>query len=123
MVDIDLEKGDKIVESLTRTLYDEWDTEEMEFSTIVYVTAKFTAGVLLAIEKQIKMTDIDDDFVKVMKGIKAIMGNNMKMEKIKNEREEIIKKIDEREKELQELEQKRDEVLLRMSALGDGKLN
>ena len=47
----------------------------------------------------------------------------MKMQKIKEERDQIKLKIKENEEKIKELEQKRDEVLLKMSALDDGKLN
>lgn len=47
----------------------------------------------------------------------------MKMQKIQEERDKIKLKIEENEKIIKELEQKRDEALLKIAALDDGKLN
>ena len=51
------------------------------------------------------------------------MGKGMKMQKIQEERDKIKLKIEENEKIIKELEQKRDEALLKIAALDDGKLN
>ena len=45
------------------------------------------------------------------------------MQKIQEERDKIKLKIEENEKIIKELEQKRDEAILKITALDDGKLN
>lgn len=84
---------------------------------------KFTASVLLAVQEQGKILDVEEDFMKAVKDVKASMGKDMKIQKIKEERDQIKLKIEENERILKELEQKRDEALLRLSALDNGKFN
>ena len=84
---------------------------------------KFTAIVLLAVQEQGKVLDIEEDFMNAVKEAKASMGKGMKMQKIQEERDKVKLKIEENEKIIKELEQKRDEALLKIAALDDGKLN
>ena len=127
MIDIEeqkiFERADKITERLFKALYSEEEGETIDYPTLMCALGKFTASVLLAVQEQGKILDVEDDFIKAVKDVKASMGKDMKMQRIKEERDQIKLKIKEREEKIKELEQKRDEVLLRMSALGDGKLN
>ena len=127
MIDIEeqkiFERADKITERLFKALYSEEEGETIDYPTLMCALGKFTASVLLAVQEQGKILDVEDDFIKAVKDVKASMGKDMKMQKIKEERDQIKLKIKEHEEKIKELEQKRDEVLLRMSALGDGKLN
>lgn len=118
-----LERADKITERLFKALYDESEGDTIDYPTLMCALGKFTASVLLAVQEQGKELDVEDDFIKAVKDVKASMGKDMKMQKIKEERDQIKKKIKEHEEKIKELEQKRDDALLRMSALGDGKLN
>ena len=117
------ERADKITEKLFKALYDDAEGDTIDYPTIMCALGKFTASVLLAVQEQGKILDVEDNFIKAVKDVKASMGKDMKMQKIKEERDQIKLKIKENEEKIKELEQKRDEVLLRMSALGDGKLN
>ena len=117
------ERADKITERLFKALYDDAEGDTIDYPTIMCALGKFTASVLLAVQEQGKILDVEDNFIKAVKDVKASMGKDMKMQKIKEERDQIKLKIKENEEKIKELEQKRDEVLLRMSALGDGKLN
>ena len=127
MIDIEeqkiFERADKITERLFKALYDDAEGDTIDYPTLMCALGKFTASVLLAVQEQGKILDVEDDFIKAVKDVKASMGKDMKMQKIKEERDQIKLKIKENEEKIKELEQKRDEVLLRMSALGDGKLN
>ena len=98
---------------------------------------KFSATVLLAVQELGERIDVEDDFIKTVKEVKATMGKDMKVQKIKEERDQIklrikenemkIKyiemKIKENEMKINEMKQKRDEALLRMSAQYKDKLN
>ena len=117
------ERADKITERLFKALYSDDEGETIDYPTLMCALGKFTASVLLAVQEQGKILDVEDDFIKAVKDVKASMGKDMKMQKIKEERDQIKLKIKENEEKIKELEQKRDEVLLKMSALDDGKLN
>ena len=117
------ERADKITERLFKALYSDEEGETIDYPTLMCALGKFTASVLLAVQEQGKILDVEDDFIKAVKDVKASMGKDMKMQKIKEERDQIKLKIKENEEKIKELEQKRDEVLLKMSALDDGKLN
>lgn len=118
-----LERADKIVGRLFKALYSEEEGDAIDYPTIMCALGKFTAIVLLAVQEQGKILDIEEDFFNAVKDAKAAMGKGMEIQKIKEERDKIKLKIEENEKKIKELEQKRNETLLRMAALDDGKLN
>ena len=118
-----LERADKIVGRLFKALYSEEEGDAIDYPTIMCALGKFTAIVLLAVQEQGKVLDIEEDFMNAVKEAKASMGKGMKMLKIQEERDKIKLKIEENEKIIKELEQKRDEALLKIAALDDGKLN
>lgn len=118
-----LERADKIVGRLFKALYSEEEGDAIDYPTIMCALGKFTAIVLLAVQEQGKILDIEEDFFNAVKDAKAAMGKGMEIQKIKEERDKIKLKIEENEKKIKELEQKRNETLLRMAALDDRKLN
>ena len=118
-----LERADKIVGRLFKALYSEEEGDAIDYPTTMCALGKFTAIVLLAVQEQGKVLDIEEDFMNAVKEAKASMGKGMKMQKIQEERDKIKLKIEENEKIIKELEQKRDEALLKIAALDDGKLN
>ena len=118
-----MERADKIMDRLAQALYSEENGDTIDYPTLLCALAKFTASVLLAVQELGEVLDIEDDFIKVVKQVKASMGKDMKMQKVQEERDQIKLKIKENEMKIKELEQKRDEALLKMSELLNGKLN
>lgn len=118
-----LERADKITDRLFKALYSEEEGDTIDYPTLMCALGKFTACVLLAAQEQGKILDVEDDFMKAVKQVKATMGKDMKMQQVQEKRDQIKLKIEENEKKMKELEQQRDEALLKMSALFDGKLN
>ncbi len=125
-----LERADKITNRLFKALYSEEDGDVIDYPTLMCALTKFSATVLLAVQELGERIDVEDDFIKTVKEVKATMGKDMKVQKIKEERDQIklrikenemkIKyiemKIKENEMKINEMKQKRDEALLRMSA-------
>ena len=126
-IDIDdqeiMERADKITDRLFKALYCEEEGDAIDYPTLLCALGKFTASVLLAAQEYGKILDVEEDFMNAVKGVKAIMGKDMKIQKIKEERDQIKLKIEENERKIKELEQKRDELLLRMPVSANGKLN
>ena len=132
-----LERADKITNRLFKALYSEEDGDVIDYPTLMCALTKFSATVLLAVQELGERIDVEDDFIKTVKEVKATMGKDMKVQKIKEERDQIklrikenemkIKyiemKIKENEMKINEMKQKRDEALLRMSAQYKDKLN
>lgn len=118
-----MERADKITNRLFKALYCEEEGDAIDYPTLLCALGKFTASVLLAAQEYGKILDVEEDFINAVKGVKAIMGKDMKIQKIMEERDQIKLKIEENERKIKELEQKRDELLLRMPVSANGKLN
>ena len=118
-----IERVDKITDRLLKALYSDEEDDTIDYPTIICALGKFTASILLAVQEHGKILDVEEDFMKAVKQVKASMGKDMKIQKLLEEREQIKLKIEEKEKKIKELEQKRDEALLRMSKLNNGKFN
>ena len=99
------ERADKITERLFKALYDEAEGDSIDYPTIMCALGKFTATVLLAVQEQGKILDVEDDFIKAVKDVKASMGKDMKMQKIKEERDKSKLKIKENEEKIEEARQ------------------
>ena len=69
-----LERADKITERLFKALYDEAEGDTIDYPTLMCALGKFTASVLLAVQEQGKILDVEDDFIKAVKDVKASMG-------------------------------------------------
>ena len=117
MIDIEeqkiFERADKITERLFKALYSEEEGETIDYPTLMCALGKFTASVLLAVQEQGKILDVEDDFIKAVKDVKASMGKDMKMQRIKEERDQIKLKIKENEEKIKVLEREQEETLKR----------
>ena len=118
-----LERADKITERLFKALYSDEDGDTVDYATIMCALGKFTASVLLAIQEQGKELDVEDDFIKAVKDVKAAMGKDMKIQKIKEERDQIKLKIKEKEEKIKMLEREQEEILRRISMSNNDVLN
>ena len=67
---------------------------------------KFSATVLLAVQELGERIDVEDDFIKTVKEVKATMGKDMKVQKIKEERDQIKLRIKENEMKIKYIEVK-----------------
>lgn len=127
MIDIEeqkiLERADKITERLFKALYSEEEGETIDYPTLMCALGKFTASVLLAVQEQGKILDVEDDFIKAVKDVKASMGKDMKMQRIKEERDQIKLKIKENEEKIKKLEREQEETLRRFSTSNHDVLN
>lgn len=88
-----LERADKIKDRLLQALKSEEDGATIDYPTLLCAVAKFTASVLLAVQELGEVLDVEDDFIKVVKQVKAYMGKDMKMQKVQEERDLIKLKI------------------------------
>ena len=118
-----LERADRITERLFKALYSDEDGDTVDYATIMCALGKFTASVLLAIQEQGKELDVEDDFIKAVKDVKAAMGKDMKIQKIKEERDQIKLKIKEKEEKIKMLEREQEEILRRISMSNNDVLN
>ena len=118
-----LERADKITERLFKALYSEEEGDIIDYPTIMCALGKFTASVLLAVQEQGKILDVEDDFIKAVKDVKASMGKDMKMQRIKEERDQIKLKIKENEEKIKKLEREQEETLRRFSTSNHDVLN
>lgn len=127
MIDIEeqkiFERADKITERLFKALYSEEEGETIDYPTLMCALGKFTASVLLAVQEQGKILDVEDDFIKAVKDVKASMGKDMKMQRIKEERDQIKLKIKENEEKIKKLEREQEETLRRFSMSNHDVLN
>ena len=117
------ERADKITERLFKALYSEEEGETIDYPTLMCALGKFTASVLLAVQEQGKILDVEDDFIKAVKDVKASMGKDMKMQRIKEERDQIKLKIKENEEKIKKLEREQEETLRRFSTSNHDVLN
>ena len=127
MIDLEeqkiFERADKITERLFKALYSEEEGETIDYPTLMCALGKFTASVLLAVQEQGKILDVEDDFIKAVKDVKASMGKDMKMQRIKEERDQIKLKIKENEEKIKKLEREQEETLRRFSTSNHDVLN
>lgn len=127
MIDIEeqkiFERADKITERLFKALYSEEEGETIDYPTLMCALGKFTASVLLAVQEQGKILDVEDDFIKAVKDVKASMGKDMKMQRIKEERDQIKLKIKENEEKIKKLEREQEETFRRFSTSNHDVLN
>jgi 16S rRNA C967 or C1407 C5-methylase (RsmB/RsmF family) len=98
-----LEKAEKMMERLTKAVYAD---DEVTVSLMMYVAAKFTASILLTIQEEAYNFHVEDEFLDVVKGLMKVMGKDLRIQKLKNEREEIEKMLAENEIKLAEYEEK-----------------
>lgn len=89
-----MEKADKMLDRLTEALTDE-DDDALAAPLMVYVTAKFTAGILLGLQETTYDYEIFDKYTIAVKELMSTMGKDMRVQSIKNkiaENEKFIEK-------------------------------
>ena len=110
-----MQEADRIIERLANVLIEEGD-KEYSMPFYLYVTAKFTASLLLGLQEEGHQVDITDEYTKAVKELMAIMGKDMKIQSIKN-------KIKENEEEIARLKLRQEEILRNIFKDYDGKGN
>ena len=110
-----MKEDDRIIQKLANVLVEEVD-QENSTALLLYVTAKFTAGLLLGLQEQTGEIDIAEQYTSSVKELMAILGKDMKIQAIKD-------KIKENEEEIARLKSKQDEVLRIMFNDSDNQLN
>ena len=110
-----MQEADRLIEKLANVLIEESD-KEYSMPFYLYVTAKFTASLLLGLQEEGHQVDIADEYTKAVKELMAIMGKDMKIQSIKN-------KIKENEEEIARLKLRQEEILRNIFKDYDGKGN
>ena len=110
-----MKEADRIIQKLANVLVEEVD-QENSTALLLYVTAKFTAGLLLGLQEQTGEIDIAEQYTSSVKELMAILGKDMKIQAIKD-------KIKDNEEEIARLKSKQDEVLRIMFNDSDNQLN
>ena len=110
-----MKEADRIIQKLANVLVEEVD-QENSTALLLYVTAKFTAGLLLGLQEQTGEIDIAEQYTSSVKELMAILGKDMKIQAIKD-------KIKENEEEIARLKSKQDQVLRIMFNDSDNQLN
>lgn len=110
-----MKEADRIIQKLANVLVEEVD-QENSTALLLYVTAKFTAGLLLGLQEQTGEIDIAEQYTSSVEELMAILGKDMKIQAIKD-------KIKENEEEIARLKSKQDEVLRIMFNDSDNQLN
>lgn len=121
-----LDRADKMLDRLTKALLDEKD-DKTTVPLMMYVAAKFTAGLLLGIQETLLDVNIADEYTKSVKELMATMGKDLRVQSIKNKIEENKKVIEETEAKIAEKEKQisalKEEYMQQMSLLSDDKVN
>ena len=121
-----LDRADKMLDRLTKALLDEKD-DKTTVPLMMYVAAKFTAGLLLGIQETLLDVNIADEYTKSVKELMATMGKDLRVQSIKNKIEENKKVIEETEAKIAEKEKQisalEEEYMQQMSLLSDDKVN
>lgn len=101
-----IERAEKMVARLTKALYADDEDDEVTGPLMMYVAAKFTASILLTVQEETYNFQVEDEFLEAVKEMMKVMGKDKRIQKIKNEREEIEKMLAENEIKLAEYEKK-----------------
>ena len=101
-----IERAEKMVARLTKALYADDEDDEVTGPLMMYVAAKFTASILLTVQEETYNFQVEDEFLEAVKDMMKVMGKDKRIQKIKNEREEIERMLAENEIKLAEYEKK-----------------
>lgn len=101
-----IERAEKMVARLTKALYADDEDDEVTGPLMMYVAAKFTASILLTVQEETYNFQVEDEFLEAVKDMMKVMGKDSRIQKLKNEREEIEKMLAENEIKLAEYEEK-----------------
>lgn len=108
-----MQEADRLIEKLANVLIEEGD-KEYSMPFYLYVTAKFTASLLLGLQEEGNQIDISDEYTKAVKELMAILGKDMKIQSIKN-------KIKENEEEIARIKLRQEDLLRNIFKDYDGK--
>ena len=89
-------RADKMVKRLSAALSADEESDKVPCKLIMYATAKFAASVLLTIQEETLNFHVEDDYMQLVK----ILGKDMKIQSLKNERESLEKQMAENEEKL-----------------------
>lgn len=110
-----MQEADRLIEKLANVLIEEGE-KEYSMPFYLYVTAKFTASLLLGLQEEGNQVDIADEYTKAVKELMAILGKDMKIQSIKN-------KIKENEEEIARIKMRQEEIIRTIFNEYDGKGN
>ena len=94
-----VEKGNKVVDVLMKTLKENMDCNEANTVLLEFVVAKFAALNVLDVQEMTNRTDIEDEVFAMMRMLMKILGKDMKVQSLKNKENDIEKLIEEKERE------------------------
>ena len=113
-----MERTDEIVAKLIEVLHDDLDEDDpSSLMLLLYIAGRFSSGILLAVQDETCEFHIEDEFLKVVKEMMRIMGKDSKIQKIKNEREDIEKKLAQNEIKLADYKKKKAKIDMAISSL------
>lgn len=101
-----IERAEKMVARLTKALYADDEDDEVSGTLMLYVAAKFTASILLTVQEETYNFQVEDEFLEAVKDMMKVMGKDKRIQKIKNEREDIERMLAENEIKLAEYKKK-----------------
>ena len=93
-------RADKMVKRLSAALSADEESDKVPCKLMMYATAKFAASVLLTIQEETFNFHVEDDFTQLIKFLMKILGKDMKIQSLKNERESLEKQMAENEEKL-----------------------
>ena len=96
-----LDRVDKMYDRLVDALIVEKD-DKMTVPIMLYVTAKFSASVLLGLQEESLNCDLVDEYIKAIKQLMATMGEDMRVQSIKNKIEDNKREIEKLKKQMEE---------------------
>lgn len=106
-----MDRADEMYDRLVDALFVEKD-DKLTVPIMLYVTAKFSASVLLGLQEESLDIDLVDEYIKTIKQLMAILGDDMRVQSLKNKIEEnkremaeIKKQMEEKKKEMKALEE------------------
>ena len=94
-----VEKGNKVVDVLMKTLKENMDCNEANTVLLEFVVAKFAALNVLDVQEMTNRTDIEDEVFAMMRMLMEILGKDMRVQSLKNKKNDIEKLIEEKERE------------------------
>lgn len=101
-----IERAEKMVDRLTKALYADDESNEVTGPMMMYAVAKFTAAVLLAIQEETYNFNVEEEYLEAVKEMMKVIGKDRRIQKIKNEREDIERQLAENEIKIEEYRKK-----------------
>ena len=96
-----MDRADEMYDRLVDALFVEKD-DKLTVPIMLYVTAKFSASVLLGLQEESLDIDLVDEYIKTIKQLMAILGEDMRVQSLKNKIEENKRERAEIKKQMEE---------------------